>query len=258
MTLEQYFEEHPKAAIAVSGGTDSAFLLYMAKMHGKEVSAWYFMTPFQHLKEGEDTRRLCRGLGIELHVVKANILNQQEIIKNDELRCYYCKKYMFTKLQEAVLKQPDSEGWEIMEGTNASDQPEDRPGYRALQELGILSPLRVCGLSKNEIRERSRELGLFTAQKPSNSCLAARIPRDMPITFPLLQRAEQCEEMLRGLGGENLRVRMLKVPEGYAARIQVPEEQLELVMRHRQEITAFFPMYVQGVLLDLIPREEVD
>lgn len=258
MTLEQYFKEHPKAAIAVSGGTDSAFLLYMAKTYGKEVSAWYFMTPFQHQQESEDTRRICRELGILLHVVKDNVLNRTEIVTNDELRCYYCKKYMFSKLLEAVAEQMEGDGWELMEGTNASDQPEGRPGYRALKELGILSPLRACGLTKAQIRQKSEELGLFTAWKPSNSCLATRIPQGIPITFPLLQRVEQCEEMLRRLGGQDLRVQILKVPEGYAARIQVPEEQMDLVMEHRQEITAFFPMYVNAVLLDLKPREGVD
>ena len=156
MTLEQYFKEHPKAAIAVSGGTDSAFLLYMAKTYGKEVSAWYFMTPFQHQQESEDTRRICRELGILLHVVKDNVLNRTEIVTNDELRCYYCKKYMFSKLLEAVAEQMEGDGWELMEGTNASDQPEGRPGYRALKELGILSPLRACGLTKAQIRQNRK------------------------------------------------------------------------------------------------------
>lgn len=255
MELKSFFEGCPRAAVAVSGGTDSAFLLYMAKKYAKEVSAWYFMTPFQMLSESEDTKKLCSQLGIRLHIIKENILRHPEVIRNDLQRCYYCKYYMFKRLKQEAY----AAGYEIvLEGTNASDQPEGRPGYRALQELGILSPLRECGLTKEEIRRESKKLGLFTADKPSNSCLATRVPVEMEITYPLLQRVEQCEKILEQFGFSDLRVRIVEAADGLAAKIQIRQEQMEEMFRYYDKITEQFSMYFQEVWLDLKPRKESD
>lgn len=255
MDLKSFFEGCPKAAVAVSGGTDSAFLLYMAKKYAKEVSAWYFMTPFQMLSESDDTRKLCSELGIRLHIVKENILRRPEVVKNDNQRCYYCKYYMFKNLKQ----EASAAGFEVvLEGTNASDQPEGRPGYRALQELGILSPLRECGLTKEEIRKESEKLGLFTAGKPSNSCLATRVPQGMQITYPLLQRVEQCEKILEQSGFSDLRVRIVEITDGFAAKIQLRQEQMERMLEYYHTVTEQFSMYFQEVWLDLKPREESD
>lgn len=255
MDMKNYFGMHPKAAVAFSGGTDSAFLLYQASKYAKEVQAWYFLTPFQHEQEAEDARRFCDQLGVKLNILKEDILGQPDVKKNDSQRCYYCKKAMFLSLKQACEKAGFSE---VMEGTNASDSPEGRPGYRALQEQGILSPLRLCGLTKSEIRRLSKEAGLFTAAKPSNSCLATRIPEGMEITKELLDKVAACEKVMTELGFSDFRVRVRGNERKDTGLIQVPEDQIQKAAMLHREVTAGMEGYFQNILLDLRPREGVD
>ena len=120
----------------------------------------------------------------------------------------------------------------ILDGTNFSDDPTDRPGMQALQELEVLSPLRICGLSKKEIRKLSKQAGLFTHDKPAYACLATRIPTGMPITREFLEKTERNEGFLMGLGFRDFRIRI--TPEG--AKLQIKKEQFPLLEQHRQEI----------------------
>lgn len=255
MDIKTYFRIHSKAAVAVSGGTDSAYLLYEAVKYAKEVQAWYFLTPFQHKHEAEDARRLCDHLGVKLNIIKEDVLEQTDVKRNDSQRCYHCKKNMFLRLKQASLEAGFQE---VMEGTNASDSPEGRPGYRALQELGILSPLRECELTKGQIRKLSKEAGLFTASKPSNSCLATRIPEGMTITQELLEKVAACENALTDLGFSDFRVRVRKMEQENCALIQVPEDQIQKAAQLYSEVTVRMEGYFQNILLDLRPREGVD
>ena len=139
MTLEEFFARHPRTALGLSGGTDSSYLLYAGLACGAEVRPYYIKTQFQPEFELEDARRLCSQLGAELCIIEADILSVPCVAENPEDRCFHCKRALFTLLRERAA----SDGYaEVIDGTNASDDPGDRPGTRALRELGVLSPLR--------------------------------------------------------------------------------------------------------------------
>ena len=170
MELNDFFKENPRAALAFSGGTDSAYLLYMALKCGAQVRPYYVKTPFQPRFELDDALRLARELGTELTVIEYDILDDGLIAANPADRCYHCKKKLFGLL---LRERAANDGFPlIIDGTNASDEAGERPGMRALCELGVRSPLRECGLAKTEIRARSRTAGLFTWDKPAYACLA--------------------------------------------------------------------------------------
>ena len=190
MTLNEFFSLVPKAAVAFSGGTDSAFLLWAARECGCDVRAYYVKTPFQPQFELEDARRLASELAVPMTVVEADILAVPEAAANGPQRCYHCKTTLFSQLRQAARE----DGYTVLlDGTNASDNAGDRPGMRALRELEVRSPLRECGLTKEEVRRRSREAGLFTWDKPAYACLATRIPTGTPITKEDLDRVERAE-----------------------------------------------------------------
>ena len=247
MTLNEFFGLVPKAAVAFSGGTDSAFLLWAAKKCGCDVRAYYVKTAFQPQFELEDARRLASELAVPMTVVEADILAVPEAAANGPQRCYHCKTALFSQLWAAAR----DDGYTVLlDGTNASDNAGDRPGMRALRELEVRSPLRECGLTKEEVRRRSREAGLFTWDKPAYACLATRIPTGAPITKEDLEKVERAEGALHALGFRDFRVRLFHG----AARLQVTEEQLPLVLEQREAISSSLGAAFDGVLLDLKPR----
>lgn len=247
MNLTQFFTEHPRAAIAFSGGVDSAYLLYAAVRSGADVTAYYVNTAFQPRFELEDAQRLTRELGAQMRILNVDILCHDAVTANPPDRCYHCKKAIFA----AVLDAAKADGYDlILDGTNASDDASDRPGMRALRELEVRSPLREAGLTKGEIRRLSREAGLFTHDKPAYACLATRIPAGEGITPEKLQKTEAAESWLSSLGLRDFRVRLL---DGNA-RLQVTEKDLETVLRHRNEIVTELKKYYHHVLLDLEVR----
>ena len=251
MILEQFFEENPRSALAFSGGVDSAFLLWAGVRTGAEVRPCFVKTPFQPQFELEDARQLCARLGVELTVVEFDILSDPAVAANPVDRCYHCKKRLFSLLKERAA----ADGFSLLlDGTNASDGVEDRPGMRALQELGVRSPLRECGLTKEMIRRQSREAGLFTWNKPSYACLATRVPAGRAIARQDLEKVEQGEELLSGLGFRDFRLRL--TPDG--CKLQVTAEQFPLVQERREDIlTGLSPLFSE-LMLDLKPRIATD
>ena len=248
MTLEQFFLENPKVAIAFSGGVDSAFLLYAAKRWGADAKAYYANSAFQPRFEQDDARRLADELGVELEILPADVLSCPDIAQNPANRCYFCKKTLFSAMMDAAQR----DGFPVLlDGTNASDDAADRPGMQALRELQVRSPLRECGLTKTVIRELSREAGLFTHDKPAYACLATRIPTGEVITQEKLQRTERAEAFLSQLGFRDFRVRC----QGNTAKIQVRETNLSLLMQHREAILTELKKYYTSVLLDLEVRK---
>ena len=247
MELQGFFHEHPKAALGFSGGVDSSYLLWAARQCGADVRPYYIKTSFQPEFEFEDAKRLCREIGAELTVLELDALSDPAVAANPVDRCYHCKRNLFGTLAARAL----ADGYTLLlDGTNASDDAGDRPGMRALRELHVRSPLRECGLSKREIRELSRQAGLFTWDKPAYACLATRIPTGEEITEETLQKTEQAEAFLFSLGLTDFRVRSF----AGAARIQVPEAQLPLLLAHRAKILqALKPLYA-AVFLDLEVR----
>ena len=247
MNLSQFWKENPKAAIAFSGGVDSAYLLYSAVQSGVDVKAYYAKTAFQPAFELEDAKKLANQLGAEMEILSIDVLSVPHVAENPKNRCYYCKTAIFSAISAAAK----ADGFDLLlDGTNASDEASDRPGMQALKELSVRSPLRECGLTKKEIRRLSKEAGLFTYGKPAYACLATRIPTGDTITPEKLSRTEEAEGYLHSLGLRDFRVRTL----GDSARIQVTESDLETVLKNREAIVSHLKALYSGVMLDLEVR----
>ncbi len=245
--MQRFFQEHPKVALAFSGGVDSAYLLWTAIHAGAEVRAYYVKTAFQPQFELEDALRLAEELGADMKILPVDILCHDTVTANPKDRCYHCKKVIF----EAIAAAAQADGFSLLiDGTNASDEASDRPGMRALRELAVRSPLRECGLTKSEIRERSKAAGLFTHDKPAYACLATRIPTGEPITLEKLQKTERAEAFLAELGLRDFRVRM----QNGGAKLQVTESDIELVFRERNTIVETLRKDYPSVVLDLEVR----
>lgn len=242
-TLKEFFSKNPRAALAFSGGVDSSYLLYAAHSFGTDVHAYFAKTPFQPEFELEDAKRLASEVGAEFTVLKFDILTDAAVSANPPDRCYYCKKRIFGILSEAAKR----DGYTlIIDGTNASDDAGDRPGMRALREIGVRSPLRECGLTKSDIRALSKEAELFTWDKPAYACLATRIPAGNAIDHDTLQRVESAESELFAMGFTDFRVRVFHD----AARLQLPENQLNDAVARRGEVRERLKKYFDIVLLD--------
>ena len=247
MTLQEFFRQHPKSALGFSGGVDSSYLLYAGISAGAEVRPYFIKTAFQPAFELEDAKRLCAQLGAELSIIELDALANPDVAKNPATRCYYCKTGLFGALQKQALE----DGYTVLlDGTNASDEAGDRPGMQALSELHVLSPLRLCGLTKSQIRELSREAGLFTWDKPAYACLATRIPTGQRITNELLARVEGAEQALFSLGFTDFRVRNA----AGVAKIQLPAAQWARIAEHRAEILNYLRQDYTAVTLDLEVR----
>ena len=269
--LRNFFALHKDMALAFSGGTDSAYLLYAAVKCGCNVRAYYVSTPFQPQFELDDAKKLAEELNAPMTVISFDVLALKEVKANPSDRCYYCKNGIFGLILETAAK----DGYrEIMDGTNASDDAGDRPGMRALRELQVLSPLRECGITKKALREYSRNAGLFTWNKPAYACLATRIPTNVPIEKEMLQKIEAAEHFLSAIGFSDFRVRV--IPEAaasvkadtenpgslrsgcnaasYTAKLQITDSQLPLLLEKREKILAFLNSDFSSVLLDLNTR----
>ena len=247
MTLQHFFEKHPRIALAFSGGCDSAYLLYATLQAGCDVHAYYVKSAFQPAFELADAKRLATQLGASLTVIDLDVLSDPVITANPAKRCYHCKRKIF----DAIQKAAQSDGYEfLMDGTNASDDASDRPGMQALSELQVLSPLRECGITKNEVRKRSKDAGLFTWNKPAYACLATRIPAGEEISSENLRTTEVCENALMQMGFSDFRIRSCNG----AAKIQLPESQLEKILTHRTEILEKLKPYYTSITLDLEVR----
>ena len=247
MTLEQFFQENPRCALGFSGGVDSAYLLYAGVKAGADIRPYFIKTAFQPAFELADARKLAAGLGAEVTVLELDALADPRVAANPADRCYFCKQNLFRTLKERAI----ADGYPVLlDGTNASDEAGDRPGMRALAELSVRSPLRECGLTKAEIRARSREAGLFTWDKPAYACLATRVPAGEAITAETLARVEGAEDALFRLGYTDFRVRVFHG----AARLQLPQGQMERAVREAEAIQAALKPYFTPILLDLEGR----
>ncbi|MCR4624525.1 MAG: ATP-dependent sacrificial sulfur transferase LarE [Lachnospiraceae bacterium] len=229
MDLQGFFTENPEVAIAFSGGVDSAYLLYAAKKYALKCRAYYVKTVFQPEFELNDAKRLAKELDADMTVIESEVLDDRTVASNPENRCYFCKKVICSMIREKAA----SDGFKVLlDGTNASDRADDRPGMKALLELEVRSPLRECGLTKDEIRKLSKEAGLFTWDKPAYACLATRIPAGEPITKEKLRAIEIAEDYLFSKGYTDFRVRTV---DGHA-RLEVPDDEWMRLAEERQEV----------------------
>ena len=230
--LQMLLESCQQVAVAFSGGVDSTFLLYAAHaVLGDRVIAVTADSAFFPRREQSEAYDFCREHGIRQITVQADVLQDLNIIQNPPDRCYLCKRLIFGSIQKIAAENGITQ---IAEGSNLDDLGDYRPGMRAIAELGILSPLRDAELTKQEIRQLSKELGLQTWEKPSFACLASRIPYGDLITDDKLRMAERAEGFLLAAGFRQVRVRI----HGEIARIEVLPEDFERLLSVRQQIVA--------------------
>ncbi len=250
MKLEEFFKEYPKVAIAFSGGCDSAYLTYAALKYAREVKAYYVKTAFQPEFELEDALKFAKEYALDLSVIECDILSVQDVANNPSNRCYFCKNQIFGK----ILGKANEDGYTtILDGTNASDDASDRPGMKALEEMKVISPLRLCNLSKRDIRELSKAAGLFTWDKPAYACLATRVPEGTQITKEILKKTEKAEAYLASLGLTNFRVRY----RDGDALIQIAEGQQDLYEQNKDKIEAELGQYYVNLKLDEKLRDKI-
>ena len=207
-------------AVAFSSGVDSTLLLKVAHdVLGAKVIAITCKAPWFPARETAETTEFCRREGIRQIFIDFGLETVPEFAENQKNRCYLCKKELFSN----IIKVAAAEGFSaVAEGSNVDDLGDYRPGLQAIAEFGVRSPLREAGLTKAEVRELSRELGLPTWQKPSFACLASRFVYGEIITQEKLSMVEQAEEYLRSLGLRQFRVRV----HGTLARIEVEPEEI--------------------------------
>lgn len=248
MEIINFFTRYSNVIVAFSSGIDSTVLLHMAKKYAKSVKAVFVKSEFQPEFELNDAIEICKELNVALDVVYFSVFDNEEIVKNTVQRCYYCKKKIFEKIRNYYSELLDD--YVIIEGTNISDDVEERAGYKVLQELGVLSPLRMYKFTKSDIRDYAKLNNISNWNKPSYSCLATRISLNTPITKDILNVTEKAENKLSILGFSDFRVRYV---DG-SCKIQVKNYDFQRIIDKRQEITEFLLHYYNNVFLDLEER----
>lgn len=246
--LRNYVKQLNSAAVAFSGGVDSSFLLkVVADVLGENAIAVTAILPSFPSREFTEAASFCQEHGIRHLLCEVQQLAIEGFVQNPKDRCYHCKKEIFRQIQTIA---DENKMEHILEGSNTDDDGDYRPGMLAVAELGIISPLKVCGLSKTDICMLSKYLGLSTWEKPSFACLASRFVYGERITEEKLSMVDGAEQLLFDLGFRQFRVRV----HGRMARIEVePEEFARMIQQEvRVEITEKFREYgFTYVALDL-------
>ncbi|MDD7738701.1 MAG: ATP-dependent sacrificial sulfur transferase LarE [Fusicatenibacter sp.] len=236
--LCQYMEQlaSEDLVLAFSGGVDSSLLLYLAvnaaKRHGKKVYAVTFQTRLHPPCDLDTARRVAEEMQAIHQVLQVDELEMEAIRTNPVNRCYLCKHHLFEKLIEFAKNHHVDR---ILDGTNEDDLHVYRPGIRALEELGIKSPLADCHVTKKEVKQFAEDFGISVAHRPSAPCMATRLPYGSPLDYELLERIAAGEEWLHEqLGAEkNIRLRVHRD----LVRLEVEKESMSLVLERKEEIT---------------------
>ncbi len=230
--LEHYIENLKKVAIAYSGGVDSTFLLATSvKVLGEEkVWALTIQSPLTPPWEVGFAKEFCRARGIKHLLLDGSfVLDDELITTNPPQRCYHCKKRILAFM---IGKIPDDQP--LLTGTNASDESDFRPGIRAEEEMGIKTPLRKLRFTKDKIREYSNAYEIPGFERPPAACFATRLPYGEHITLEKVRMVEQAEIILRNLGFELVRVRLISRD---AACIEVAKEMVKEVFDLHEDIS---------------------
>jgi uncharacterized protein len=220
-----------RVAVAFSGGADSAFLLALAArtLGRRNVLAVTGVSASLPARERRSARRLAGRLGVELVEVRTPELSDPAYAANPSDRCFHCKSHLFRLVEQLALARGCRA---VLTGANADDAGDSRPGLRAGRAWGVRNPLMEAGLTKEQIRRVSRDLGLSTWDKPASACLASRVPYGSPITAERLRRIERAEDVLHRLGFRRSRVR----DHDGIARVEVAPEQFARLMPRRGEV----------------------
>jgi len=234
--------------VAFSGGVDSTLLLAMAYEVLKENAvAITAESPIHPEREKQEAIRLAKKIGVRHILVQSREITRSDFLANPRDRCYVCKKYI---LEDIIRLASEMNIEHIAHGANVDDLNDYRPGFKAAEEKGILSPLIDAGLTKNDIRALSKEMNLSTWDKPSNACLASRIPYGMPITKEALTMIDQAETFILNLGLRTCRVRH----HGNVARIEITIDDMETILneKNRQKIVKkLYELGYKHVSMDL-------
>jgi len=220
------------AAVAFSGGVDSAVVLRAAldALTGP-VYAVFFQTALHPVAELEEARSLAGAMGAQFRCLAVDELRDAGIENNPPDRCYRCKRLLFSRLRDFAGAHGVSL---LLDGTNADDLNEYRPGLRALEEAGVISPLARLGLRKAEVRSLAEQAGIGVAHKPSSPCLATRVEYGAPLHAEDLAAIGRGEEALRRMGYPAVRVRL----HGRLARVEVPAGDIPRAAAESAEISA--------------------
>ncbi|MBX6763774.1 MAG: ATP-dependent sacrificial sulfur transferase LarE [Rubrobacteraceae bacterium] len=230
--LEGIVRPHGSALVAFSGGVDSSLALAVAArvLPKERVLAVTSDNETYLPSELEEARRFVASLGVEHVIINTRELDDPNYASNPTNRCYFCKSTLYTDLKKIA----EERGYGcIVDGANADDEGDWRPGRKAARELGVLSPLSAAGMGKEEVRALARHLGLPTWDKPALACLSSRFPYGQEITPEKLAQVARAEEFLRREGFRQVRVRH----HGEIARLEVGEEEMERAFAMRGEIS---------------------
>ncbi|GHU56765.1 adenine nucleotide alpha hydrolase [Bacteroidia bacterium] len=230
-SLKNKLSSYGKVCVAYSGGVDSSFLIHVAYLAlGDNAMAVMIDSPVLPRRDKADAIAILERLGIPYEVVEENPFESADFVANNQMRCYFCKQNNYTLIKEVAKRNGIQY---IADGQNADDaQSAHRPGMKAGQELGVVSPLNECGLTKDDIRKYSKQLGVITWNKPAKACLSSRIPYGTEITRERLATVEAAEEVLLERGMDGCRVRW----HGTIARIEAPREYFDTIV-NSPEIT---------------------
>lgn len=230
--LKQILKKMEKVAIAFSGGVDSTFLIKVAKdVLGDKILAVTATSPTYPEFEIKDAKIFTEQNGIRHTIFKSEELKNENFRKNPLNRCYLCKKGLFSLIKKIAEKNNIKY---VLDATNFDDMNDYRPGIKALEELGIISPLKDVKLTKKEIRALSKEMNLKSWNKPAFACLASRIPYGIEITEKILKMIEKAEEILKKLDIKQVRVRY----HNEIARIEINKNDIPLLLKQSDEINA--------------------